>query len=192
MKDYESFKCLNKSKTKSNNNNFFKTIFIKMLLSIVLVLIGLIFIKIDNKNKEIIEKYIYTDSMSFSYLYKLYKKHLGDFIPFKNFYKENIKKVSKQEFNYNNVEKKGNGYLFELDPLTLIYAFKGGLVIEKTDDKIKVQTEDDLYFVYQNLNNIKVNIYDNLEDYELIGECNNNLLLTIYKKDEYLSYEEFI
>ena len=38
----------------------------------------------------------------------------------------------------------------------------------------------------------KLNNYDNLEDYELIGECNNNLLLTIYKKDEYLSYEEFI
>lgn len=190
MKEYESFKCLNKNKT--SGNNFFKTILLKCLLTIILVLIGLIFIKIDDNNKTIIKKYVYTDSISFSYLYKIYKKHLGDFIPFKNFYKENIKKVSKKDFNYKNVAKKDNGYLFEVDPLTLIYAFKGGLVIEKTDKKIKVQTEDDIYFVYENLSNIKVNIYDKLEDYELIGEANNNLLLTIYKKDEYLSYEEFI
>lgn len=190
MKEYESFKCLNKSKNKSNNN-FFKTIFIKLLLAIILVLIGLIFVKIDYKNKEIIEKYVYTDSISFSYLYKIYKKHLGDFIPFKNFYKENIKKVSKEEFNYKSVSKEGNGYLFELVPLSLIYALKGGLVVEKTNNKVKVQTEDDIYFVYENINNIKVNIYDNLKDYELIGE-GDKLLLTIYKKDEYLSYEEFI
>lgn len=189
MKNYESFKCLNKTKS---NNNFFRNIFIKTLITTVFILVGLISIKVDSKNKDIIKKYIYTDSISFSYLYKIYKKHLGDFIPFKNFYKENIKKVNRQEFNYKSVSKKGNGYMFEIDPLTLIYAFKGGLVIEKTNNKLKVQTKDDIYFVYENLNNIKVNIYDTLEDYELIGEGNNNLLLTIYKKDEYLSYEEFI
>ena len=52
------------------NNNFFKTILLKCLLTIILVLIGLIFIKIDDNNKTIIKKYVYTDSISFSYLYK--------------------------------------------------------------------------------------------------------------------------
>lgn len=189
----------NKSKkeNKSFISKFLFSITIKSLVVIILFLGSLIYIKMGDENKSNFKRVVYQNSLSFAKIYSVYKKYLGDVIPFKNIFKDNEKKVSNEKLSYESVKKENNGYVFTVSSDYAIPAIKSGIVIEiKKDNKyinvIKVQDKNGLNISYGYLNEVDVKLYDYIDKDEFIGKCNKKLYLIFEKDNKYLSYEEYL
>ncbi len=198
---YNNMEFKKKSETtkKANKfiNKFLFSILVKCLIVIVLFLSTLIYIKQDNKNKENVKKIVYQNSLSFAKIYNVYKKYLGDVIPFKNNFKNEIKKVSNEKIVYESIKKENNGYILLVSNNYTVSSIKSGIVIEvKKDDKynnmIKIQDKDGLNITYGYLTNIDIKLYDYVEKGQILGTCDNNLYLIFEKNNKYLSYEEYL
>ncbi len=182
---------------KSFFKSFFIKLFIKVLIVILLILCSMIYIKNSEENKNKFEKVVYNNSLSFAKIYGIYKKYLGDVIPFKNMYKDNTKLVNDNKLSYYNIAKENDGYVLEVDYEYALNAIKKGIVIkiEKDDvylNKVTIQDENGINVTYGYLNNVSVKLYDYVEEGKIIGNCNNKLYLLIESNGKYLSYEEYL
>ena len=195
---YESFSS--KKKEKKKLSGFFKILYgflIKTLIVAVIFLVSLIFVKKSDKNKEIIKKTVYKNSISFAKIYGIYKDYLGDVVPFKNIFKNNVKLASSDKISYEKIEKEGNGYTLTVSDDYALQSLKSGIVIElKKDDKynnlIKIQDKNGLNITYGYLNDLNVKLYDYVEKGEILGTCSKKVYLIFEKKDKYLSYEKYL
>ena len=195
---YESFSS--KKKEKKELSGFLKILhgfFIKTLIVAVIFLVSLIFVKKSDKNKEIIKKTVYKNSISFAKIYGIYKDYLGDVVPFKNIFKNNVKLASSDKISYEKIEKEGNGYTLTVSDDYALQSLKSGIVIDtKKDDKynnmIKIQDKNGLNITYGYLNDLNVKLYDYVEKGEILGRCSKKVYLIFEKKDKYLSYEKYL
>lgn len=195
--DFKSNKKNDNKKEKSVINKFLFSTLIKTLIVIVMFLSTLIYIRKDNKNKKNINKIVYQNSLSFAKIYSIYKKYLGDVIPFKNNFKENVKKVSQDKLTYEKIVKEDNGYILTVSNDYLVSCIKSGIIVEiKKDDKysnvIKIQDKGGLNISYGFLDEVDVKLYDYVEKGQLLGKCTKKLYLMFEKNNKYLSYEEYL
>lgn len=198
MIDSNSFN-MNKKETekKSFTSKFIYSILVKTLIVVVLFLASLIYIKQSNKNKNNFKSVVYNNSLSFAKIYNVYKKYLGDVIPFKNIFKDNTKLVSSEKLTYNSITKKDNGYLLSISNNYTISSITSGIVIENKKDSnyinmITVQDKNGLNITYGILTDINVKLYDYIEKGEIIGVASDKLYLSFKKDNKYLSYEEVL
>ena len=196
--DSNSFN-INKKETekKSFTSKFIYSILVKTLIVVVLFLASLIYIKQSNKNKNNFKNVVYNNSLSFAKIYNVYKKYLGDVIPFKNIFKDNTKLVSSEKLTYKSITKKDNGYLLSISNNYTISSITSGIVIENKKDSnyinmITVQDKNGLNITYGILNDINVKLYDYIEKGEIIGVASDKLYLSFKKDNKYLSYEEVL
>ena len=184
-------------KEKSMISKFLFSVLIKTLVVVAIFLCTLIYIKKDDKNKENIKKIVYQNSLSFAKIYNVYKKYLGDVIPFKNTFKEDAKKVSQDKITYEKIEKDGNGYILTVSQVYPVSSIKSGIIVElRKDDKynniIKIQDKNGLNITYGLLDEVDVKLYDYVEKGQLLGKCTKKLYLIFEKDSKYLSYEEYL
>lgn len=198
MIDSNSFN-MNKKETekKSFTSKFIYSILVKTLIVVVLFLASLIYIKQSNKNKNNFKGVVYNNSLSFAKIYNVYKKYLGDVIPFKNIFKDNTKLVSSEKLTYKSITKKDNGYLLSISNNYTVSSITSGIVIENKKDSnyinmITVQDKNGLNITYGILNDINVKLYDYIEKGEIIGVASDKLYLSFKKDNKYLSYEEVL
>ncbi len=198
MIDSNSFN-MNKKETekKSFTSKFIYSILVKTLIVVVLFLASLIYIKQSNKNKNNFKNVVYNNSLSFAKIYNVYKKYLGDVIPFKNIFKDNTKLVSSEKLTYKSITKKDNGYLLSISNNYTVSSITSGIVIENKKDSnyinmITVQDKNGLNITYGILNDINVKLYDYIEKGEIIGVASDKLYLSFKKDNKYLSYEEVL
>jgi len=165
----------------------------KLLITIIIVLVCLIFIKKDIKFKTNFYKKIYEDSFDFGYVNKLYQQYLGNIFPLTIF--NNTKSVFDEKIIIEEQEKYLDGV--KIKPKSnLIPSIKEGLVIyigDKEDygNTVIVSGSDGIDIWYSNINNINVKLYDYIDKGTLIGESNE--LILVYKKDgEVLDYNDYI
>ena len=165
----------------------------KLLITIIIVLVCLIFIKKDIKFKTNFYKKIYEDSFDFGYVNKLYQQYLGNVFPLTIF--NNTKSVFDEKIIIEKQEKYLDGV--KIKPKSnLIPSIKEGLVIyigDKEDygNTVIVSGSDGIDIWYSNINNINVKLYDYIDKGTLIGESNE--LILVYKKDgEVLDYNDYI
>lgn len=169
----------------------------KTLIVIIIFISSLIFIKQNDKNKKLVKKVIYNNSLSFAKIYDLYNKYLKDVIPFKNIYKNNTKLVSTNKMSYNDVKKENNGYKFNLND-SMITSLTNGIVIKVSKNEtykklITVQLRDETLITYGSLSDINVKLYDYIQKGEILGYSNNNTLyLLIKKNNKYISYDKYM
>lgn len=196
--DSNSFN-MNKKETekKSFTSKFIYSILVKTLIVVVLFLASLIYIKQSDKNKNNFKNVVYNNSLSFAKIYNVYKKYLGDVIPFKNIFKDNTKLVSSEKLTYKSITKKDNGYLLSITNNYTVSSITSGIVIENKKDSnyinmITVQDKNGLNITYGILNDINVKLYDYIEKGEIIGVASDKLYLSFKKDNKYLSYEEVL
>lgn len=196
--DSNSFN-MNKKETekKSFTSKFIYSILVKTLIVVVLFLASLIYIKQSDKNKNNFKNVVYNNSLSFAKIYNVYKKYLGDVIPFKNIFKDNTKLVSSEKLTYKSITKKDNGYLLSISNNYTVSSITSGIVIENKKDSnyinmITVQDKNGLNITYGILNDINVKLYDYIEKGEIIGVASDKLYLSFKKDNKYLSYEEVL
>lgn len=198
MIDSNSFN-MNKKETekKSFTSKFIYSILVKTLIVVVLFLASLIYIKQSNKNKNNFKNVVYNNSLSFAKIYNVYKKYLGDVIPFKNIFKDNTKLVSSEKLTYKSITKKDNGYLLSISNNYTVSSITSGIVIENKKDSnyinmITVQDKNGLNITYGILTDINIKLYDYIEKGEIIGVASDKLYLSFKKDNKYLSYEEVL
>lgn len=198
MIDSNSFN-MNKKETekKSFTSKFIYSILVKTLIVVVLFLASLIYIKQSNKNKNNFKNVVYNNSLSFAKIYNVYKKYLGDVIPFKNIFKDNTKLVSSEKLTYKSITKKDNGYLLSISNNYTVSSITSGIVIENKKDSnyinmITVQDKNGLNITYGILTDINIKLYDYIEKGEIIGAASDKLYLSFKKDNKYLSYEEVL
>lgn len=198
MIDSNSFNMNKKeTKKKSFKSKFIYSILVKTLIVVVLFLASLIYIKQSDKNKNNFKGVVYNNSLSFAKIYNVYKKYLGDVIPFKNIFKDNTKLVSSEKLTYKSITKKDNGYLLSISNNYTISSITSGIVIENKKDSnyinmITVQDKNGLNITYGILTDINVKLYDYIEKGEIIGVASDKLYLSFKKDNKYLSYEEVL
>lgn len=178
----------NKGKKKLNN---FIT---KVLLSIILCFCSLIYIKKDEKNLENFNKYIFSDTFSFSKANKLLSKYLD---------KKLLSSVNNKEtamaFNENleiTKEKFENGMKLKYPNLTAVKSIESGIVVymgekENLGNTIIIQGVDGYDIWYSNINNTSIKIYDYVEKDGVLGDT-EELIITISKDGKFIEYEKYI
>lgn len=169
--------------------------FIKLLISIIITLIILIFIKANSNFKNSFYKQVYSNNISFTKLKEVYNKYIGD--------SDFIDKVVKTEtvFNeklvYNSSEKYLDGVKLKVNSNYLVPISQSGIVVfigekEGYGNTVIIQRIDGIDQWYGNIDNVNVKLYDYVKEGDLLGETSNELYL-IYKKDgNVLNYEEYL
>lgn len=147
--------------------------FTKILLSIVIVLLSLIFIKMNDSNREFFEKYIFSNTFDFSKFNHAYNslKKGDDVMVFK-------------EANFNKYVNYLDGIKMTLDD-NIVKSITSGIVvyIGNMDDYNKtviIQGSDGYDIWYGNLENVNVQIYDYIDSKEIIGNT-DNLFMKVLK-----------
>ena len=187
-------KILNKSIPKPKKN-YLKGLLIRIMVVVVLFLSLAIFYKSNNEFKDFIDKYIYSDSISFTKIKKFYNKYLGGILP--KIKEENTSLVFNEKINYISKEKYYDGVHLEVESNYLVPSLEEGMVVfigykEHYGNTIIIESLDGIYHWYGNISNTTLKLYDYIEKNSFIGEASNDLYLVFSKDDNYLDYEEYI
>ncbi len=181
--------------TPKPKKNYLKGLLIRTMVVIVLFLSIAIFYKSNTDFKNIIDKYIYSDSISFTKIKKFYNKYLGGVLP--KIKEENTSLVFNEKINYISKEKYYDGVHLEVESNYLVPSLEEGMVVfigykEHYGNTIIIESLDGIYYWYGNISNTSLKLYDYIEKNTFIGETSNDLYLVFSKDDNYLDYEEFI
>ena len=167
----------------------------KSLITIIIMLIILIFIKSNDRFKSDFYKKVYSNNLSFTYFKKLYNKYIGDSEIFDKVIKTET--VFNEEFMYSSKEKYLDGVKLIVNENYLVPINESGIVVyvgekEGYNNTVIIQRIDGIDEWYGNINDVNVKIYDYVKKGELLGQVNNELYL-VYKKDgNVLNYDEYI
>lgn len=183
---------------KKNNKNYLKNLFSRVLISIIVVLVSLIYINQSDKNLLLYKKYILTDSLPFNKIENYLKKITGNNDILKGTIKDNTQSVFNEKLEYKNISKFYDGCALEVPKNYLIPIIDSGIVVfvgEKDNygKTIIVQGSNGVDIWYGNVTNENVKIYEYVEKGNLLGETSSEELYLVFMKDgKYLNYEEYI
>lgn len=189
-------KKINKYHSNEKKFKYFKNLISRVLVSIILVLIMSIFIKVDKKNKLLIDKYFFSESLPFSKINKWYQDKLGSIIPSSLSNSEMV--FSNNDFKNNKYSNYLNGVKFEISKNNPVSLLTGGIVIyvgekEGYGNTLIIQGNDGIDYWYGGITNLNVNLYDYLEKDTLVGETKDDYLYLVLEEDgKYISYDEYL
>ncbi len=176
-----------------NKGKYIKTLFVKVLISIILFLSIGIFVNSSDKNLLLFKNNVYDKTFKFTKISNFYNKYFGSVIK-----KPSPDKivVASKELNY----KESNKYLdgVKLTDINIIYPFKSGIVVfigEKGGygNTVIIQGMDGIDYWYGNIENPNVKLYDYVESDNIIGEVKDKTLYLVFMKEgSILDYEEFL
>ncbi len=183
-----------------NNNQdkkvkYLKTIITKTLLSIILVIIIATYIKIDDDNASLVNKYLFQDSLKFTKINKWYQNKFGSIIPT---IKDDSSLVFSENIKENTYTTYKDGVQINYENNKEVALLNGGIVVftgEKEDygNVVIIQGNDGIDYTYGNLTNISVNLYDYLEKDTIIGSAKDNYIYLILEKDgKFIKYDEYL
>lgn len=174
-----------------NKKKYVKSLFIRVLISIVLFLIVGISINRSDKFLLFYKNNVYDKNLNFSKISNFINKHFG-----KTFYvDENVTSVNK-EIKYTSFNTYKDGAV--LNDINSVYPFKSGIVVfigEKEDygNTIIIQGMDGVDYWYSNITDIGVKLYDYVEDKNIIGHAKDNKLYVLFMKDnKFLDYNDYL
>lgn len=198
MNEYKSVsKFLEKNKPEFNFKLFMKRLLSKVLICSIIFLVGLIVVKIDNNNKQVIKNFLYDNNISFASLNNLYKKYIGDILPFESKKNDDLKSVFNEELQYSSSSIYKDGVALSVTNDYLVPILESGIVVfigDKADygKTIIIEQTDGIKVFYGNITNINVNLYDYVSKGEFLGSSNGNTIYLVFQKDEgYLDYKEY-
>ena len=197
--EYKSVeKYLSKKKEKFSFKKFFIKLSIKILICIVILLIGLIILKYDKNNSQVIYNYLYSHNINMATINNLYHKYLGNILPFENIAKEEVIKVFNEEINYEDTSIYKDGVKLTTSKNYLTPVIESGVVIfvgEKEDygNVVIIEQVDGVTTWYGNILNVSVDLYDYVTKGEFLGETKDDYLYLVFEKEgEFLNYKDYL
>ena len=175
---------------------YLKFLITRVLLSVILVISVSIYIKLDQENVVLVEKYFFEENLQFTKINNWYKENLGEIIPDVNKNSELV--FSSSEIKNREYVEYENGVKINLGSKSPISILSGGIVVfigEKDNygNTIIVQGNDGIDYWYGGITNVSINLYDYIEKDTLIGESINDYIYLVLQKDgKYIKYEEIL
>lgn len=168
----------------------------KVLITIIFFLLVLIGTKISTKFKTYFYQNVYVTNFKFATINSIYKKYLGDVLPFK--FKETTETVFNEKLTYKKVEKYKDGCSLEVTENYLVPTIESGIIVfigekEGYGKTVIVQQVNGIDTWYSNITAADVSIYDYVEKGSLIGETLDKKLYLVFQKNgEFLAYQNYI
>ena len=176
-----------------------KILISKVLLSIILFLLGMIFIKSNPNKKEILQSNIYEQSFPFQEVKLFYEKYFGNLLSIdKKLKKQETEAVFSEKITYEAMENYQNGVKLKVSTNYMVPVLESGVIVfigekEKVGNTVIVEQVDGVDTYYSNIKVDNRKLYDYVEKGELLGEVlDNQLFLAFQKKGEYLDYKDYI
>lgn len=176
---------LDKYMEKSDNK--ISIIFSKILISSIIILLSLIYTKYSDDNKTKFKK-IFFNNFNFAYFNNIYSKislsksnNVIPTISTNDIYINGEDYLDGKKYNTN------NDFIKALSPGIVV--FKG----EKDgyNKTVIVQCANGYDIWYGNLNNINVDLYEYVDNGDIISDSLDSTFLVITKNNKFISYEEY-
>ena len=185
----------NKKADKKKNKVY--SFFIKSFICIIIILLGLIFVKSNSTFKNDVKNFLNSHNIPVAKINNFYKKHFGDILPFQTIAKDNTKLVFNEKLSYEKEEKYKDGVKLFVENSYLIPNLKDGIVIfiGNKDDygkTIIIEQTDGVDVWYGNVTNINVSTYDYVNKGEFLAEAKNDFYLAFQKDGKFLDYKNYI
>lgn len=185
----------NNKKEKSNIKKYLKKLIIRISIVIIIFLSLAITCNYSERFKTNITKYLFTESISFTKIKKIYNKYLGGILPLKK--EINTEKVFNEELNYSNLSVYYDGIKLIVSEGYLVPSIKEGMVVfigdkENYGNTIIIEDLEGTYIWYGNITSTSLKLYDYIEKGSYIGEVNKELYMVFNRDNKYLNYEEYI
>ena len=177
------------------NKKFFINLLSKTLVTVVVMLVSLIFIKANKDFKMGFYKQVYGTNFSFSRVNNLYNKYVGKLDIVDRV--ASTEAVFNEKLEYKKIEKYKDGAKLSVNNSYLVPIQESGIVVfigEKEDygKTVIIQRLDGIDQWYGNISNTDLKLYDYVKKGELLGEVDNILYLVFRKNGTSLNYEDYI
>lgn len=173
------------------NKKYVKSLFLRILLSIILFLVVGILINRSDKFLLFYKHNVYEKTLKFNKTSNLINKYFKSVFTIE----EEVGMVNKETF-YSSYNTYKDGAV--LSDVTNVYPFKSGIVVfigqkEEYGQTVIIQGMDGIDYWYSNIDNISIKLYDYIESNNVIGSAIDNKLYVVFTKDgKVLNYEDFI
>ncbi len=198
----EEYKLANKylNKNKTNNHSYLISFINRSLISALLLVVCLCFIKIDNKNKLFLEQNIYNKNISFAKINQAYEKLFGKIYPIEKIEKNtsvNIEPVFSEELSYLDKEDYKEGIKLTVTDNYLVPILESGIVVYMGDKDnygytIIVEQINGIDLWYVGVKNSNLKLYEYVEKGNLLGEADKELYLFGQKDGKFVSFKEYL
>ena len=180
----------------SSNTFKFDSILNRFLITGVLTILCLIFLKKNSNFKKFFDDNVMSVNFNFSSANVLYKKYFGGTLPFSDLFS-----LTNTVFNENLVY---DGYSDYLDGVSLnvgtdylVPSLDTGLVVfvgfkENYGNTIIIQQANGIDVWYSNLSSISVDMYEYVSKGSFVGSCDENLYLVFKKDGNVLDYKKYV
>ena len=200
IKDYTKIEHKRYSNNIKDNDDklvkYLKFLITRVLISIILVIGCLIMVRLNDNNRELLDKYVFKDSLKFTQINKWYQDTFGKILPT---YKQNSELVfSDSDVTMSKYEKYKDGIKISTNKNTPVSSMYGGIIVfigEKDGygNTLVIQGNDGINYYYGGITNTNLNLFDYIEKDTLIGETSDEYLYIILEKDgKYIDYDEYI
>lgn len=180
-------KLLNEYLGKNNSKKVIISTFItKLLVTTMLVLLSLIYVKNNDENLTLFKKYVFEDTFNFSSFNNIYNSLKGS-------KKESIPVIS--NVKYSNKSNYLDGISLKVND-NLVETFSSGIVVfigdkDNYKNTVIIQGSDGYDIWYSNLNDIGVNLYDYINASTIIGQT-DKVYLKILKDGKTINANEYL
>ena len=188
--------CEGSQKEELNSKlKYVKGLISRVLITIIFVLGSIIYTNLSSKNKELYEKYVLLDTLSFTKINNLYKSIFGNVDIIKK--NDEKTKVVFNNINYTNIEDYKNGVKLNVARGEIVNAISSGIVVfigDKDDlgSTVIVQGNDGVDIWYSGVTDTNIGVYDYVEVGNILGNASSDyIILTLMKNGAYISYEEY-
>ena len=193
--DPSKYQSIINRSTPKPKKNYFRGLLIRIMFTLVIFLSLAIVYKSNDNFKNYIDKYLYSDSISFTKIKKFYNKYLGGVLP--KIKEDNTSLVFNEKINYLSKEKYYDGVHLKVESSYPVPNLEEGMVVfigykEHYGNTIIIESLDGILYWYGNISNTSLKLYDYVEKNSFIGEVSNDLYLVFSKDEKYLNYEEYI
>ena len=190
-------KYLNKNKKNKSSKSFISKLIFRIFICAIIILVGLIFLKYDKNNKQIVYKYLSENNINFATINNWYQEHFGDIVPFQNLVKDNTQLVFNESLVYKDASVYKNGVKLNVDDNYLVPIIESGIVIfigNKDDygQTVIIEQVDGVDTWYGNIDNINVSLYDYVSKGEFLAEANKSFYMAFQKEGKYLKYQDYL
>ncbi len=199
MEEYKSVQkyfAKNKQKHLLSKKNAFPIVN-KILLSTILLLVCLCFVKVNSNFKDWIDKNVYHTNISFAKINQTYEKYFGSIFPLSSL-DVDTNPVFHEQLIYNQKESYKEGVKLTVGANYLVPILESGIVVFMGDKDnygktIIIQQVNGIDLWYVGVENSNLKIYDYVEKGDLLGEVISGEMYLYYQKaGEFLDYQEYL
>ncbi len=181
---------------KSSKNLFFFNVLNKVLITGLLTIVCMIFLKGNVSFKNFFYDNVLSNNFNFAYMNNLYKRYFGGTLPFSNLFGD-TETVFNESLSYDDFSDYLDGVSLDVAADYLVPSLDTGLIVfvgekEGYGNTVIVQQVNGIDVWYSNMDSISVNMYEYVSKGSFIGNCNDKLVLVFKKDGNVLDYRKYI